>query len=180
MRTSSLLQTLAALATAVQGTVEPRLPTEDVDHQTCLSREEAWSITRRWLDIYSTNGGISTKAELATIVSPDIKSYDYTFGPPVFGIDQLWDVLTAPANATTTNITQAPNFLLHTCKEIAYNWQYTAVTTGYNSTVPAGTPVSLTGNDILLIDLKTRLISNATSCGDYILLAQQLGDSCNV
>lgn len=99
----------------------------------CLCEDEAWYITRRWLDIFSTNGGINTKAKLATIVSPNLKSYDATFGPPTIGIDQLWDALTAPGNATTTNVTQSPTFLLHSCDQIAYNWQYTAVTTGYNS-----------------------------------------------
>lgn len=145
----------------------------------CLCEDEAWDITSRWLSVFSTPG-VSSKAELATIVSQNLTSYDDTFGPPTIGIDGLWAALTAGGNATTANVTQTPNFILHSCDQIAYNWQYTAVTTGYNSTVPVGTPVAFTGNDIIRIDLATRLVSNATSAGNWIILARQLGDSCNV
>ncbi|KZL77402.1 hypothetical protein CT0861_03122 [Colletotrichum tofieldiae] len=145
----------------------------------CLCDYEALDIANRWLSIFST-GGVSGKEEVATIVSQNLVSADETFGPPTFGIDAFWDAVKTPSS-TTTNITQATNFFIHTCDQIALNWQYTAVTTGFNSTVPAGTPVSFTGNDILVVDLKTRLISNATSSGQWILLAQQLGGrSCTV
>ncbi|KAL0941292.1 uncharacterized protein CTRU02_204055 [Colletotrichum truncatum] len=169
---------LAACATIAQCRTTP-IPYDHPDSVSCLCEDEAWHITRRWLNVFST-GGISSKAELATIVTPDVKSYDDTFGPPTIGIDQLWGNITAPGNSTTTNVTQTPSFLLHSCDQIAYNWLYTAVTTGYNSTVPPGTPVSFTGNDIIRIDLRTRLISNATSAGQWILLARQLGGTCTV
>ncbi|KAK1658462.1 hypothetical protein BDP55DRAFT_397201 [Colletotrichum godetiae] len=169
---STLLTALAAVSTG--SFLSPRR-----ELSLCLCEDEAWDITRQWLGIFSTPG-VSSKAELATIVSQNLTSYDDTFGSPTIGIDQLWAALTAGGNATTANVTQAPNFLLHTCDQIAYNWQYTAVTTGYNSTVPVGTPVTFTGNDIIRVDLATRLVSNATSAGNWILLARQLGDSCNV
>ncbi|EQB43936.1 hypothetical protein CGLO_17371 [Colletotrichum gloeosporioides Cg-14] len=184
MRPSTLLSLpLAALAATAQGSPTPTSPSLPSSHSkaqlSCLCEDEAWDIARRWLAIFDTPL-TSTKADLAAVVSANVTSYDDTFGPPTLDIDQLWDAITAPQNATTTNSTQTPTFLLHSCDQIAYNWQYTAVTTGYNSTVPAGTPVSFTGNDILRVDLKTRLISNATSCGDWILLSRQLGNSANV
>ncbi|KAH6671495.1 hypothetical protein F5X68DRAFT_235877 [Plectosphaerella plurivora] len=145
----------------------------------CLTEHEARNLTQRWLDVFSTPG-VSSKVELATIVTHDIKSWDDTFGPPTFGIDQLWDAVSAGGNSTTTDVKQTATLLLHTCDQIAYNWEYTAVTTGFNTTVPAGKPVSFTGNDILRVDLESRLVSNATSCGEWILLAQQLGESCSV
>lgn len=49
-----------------------------------------------------------------------------------------------------------------------------------DSTVPVGTPVELKGIDILAVDLETRLIYNATSSGDWITLARQLGETCNI
>nr|XP_036576445.1 uncharacterized protein CTRU02_13650 [Colletotrichum truncatum]KAF6783183.1 hypothetical protein CTRU02_13650 [Colletotrichum truncatum] len=122
---------LAACATIAQCRTTP-IPYDHPDSVSCLCEDEAWHITRRWLNVFST-GGISSKAELATIVTPDVKSYDDTFGPPTIGIDQLWGNITAPGNSTTTNVTQTPSFLLHSCDQIAYNWLYTAVTTGYNS-----------------------------------------------
>lgn len=54
----------------------------------CLTYDEALDISTRWLSIFST-GGVTSKAELATIVSKDIASYDDTFGPPTFGINEL-------------------------------------------------------------------------------------------
>ncbi|KAJ0162415.1 hypothetical protein CTA2_4604 [Colletotrichum tanaceti] len=148
----------------------------------CLCDEEALDIANRWLSIFST-GGVSGKEEVATIVSRDLVSADETFGPPTFGIDAFWAAVTPPAGSprTTTNVTQSANFFIRTCDQIAFNWQYNGVTTGFNSTVPAGTSVAFTGNDIIQVDLETRLISNATSSGQWILLAQQLGGrSCGV
>lgn len=98
----------------------------------CLCEDEAWEIARRWLGIFS-QGSVSSKEELATIVTPGVKSYDDTFGPPTIGIDQLWSAVSGSGNSTTTNVKQAPNFLLHSCDQIAYNWEYTAVTTGFKS-----------------------------------------------
>ncbi|KAK1982895.1 hypothetical protein LZ30DRAFT_589524 [Colletotrichum cereale] len=146
--------------------------------ESCLCEDEAWDITRRWLGLFST-GGLSSKEELPTIVSPNIKSYKAPFVPVVNGIDELWDVITEPGDRTTTNEMQAPSFLLYSCNQIAFNCEYTAAITGLNSTVLAGTPVYVTGNDILRVDLETGLVSNATSCGDWILLARQLCGTCN-
>ncbi|KXH26239.1 hypothetical protein CSIM01_03617 [Colletotrichum simmondsii] len=122
---STLLTALAAVTTG--SFLSPRK-----EIALCLCEDEAWDITRRWLSVFSTPG-VSSKAELATIASQNITSYDDAFGAPTIGIDGLWAALTAPGNAPTTNVTQTPNFILHTCDQIAYNWQYTAVTTGYNS-----------------------------------------------
>ncbi|XTI90034.1 hypothetical protein V2W45_1406828 [Cenococcum geophilum] len=38
-----------------------------------------------WLRLWST-GGVSSKSDLTKILSPDIASYDETFGGPVIGI----------------------------------------------------------------------------------------------
>ncbi|WDK15279.1 hypothetical protein CGRA01v4_06560 [Colletotrichum graminicola] len=169
---------LSLAITAFAATSQASRPSRR-DKVSCLCEDEAWDITRRWLGIFST-GGVSSKEDLATIVSPNIKSYDATFVPVVIGIDELWDVLTESGDRTTTDELQTPNFLLHSCDQIAFSWEYTAVTTGLNSTVPAGTPVYVTGNDILRVDLNTGLVSNATSCGDWILLARQLGGTCDI
>ncbi|KAK1964353.1 hypothetical protein LY78DRAFT_714816 [Colletotrichum sublineola] len=173
-RVNLLSVVIAAFAVTSQASRQSRR-----EQVACLCEDEAWDITRRWLGLFST-GGVSSKAELATIVSPDIKSYDAAFVPVVIGIDELWDVLTETGDSTTTDEMQTPTFLLHSCDQIAFNWKYTAVTTGLNSTVPAGTPVYVAGNDILRVDLRTGLVSNATSCGDWILLARQLGGTCNI
>lgn len=102
----------------------------------CLTEAEARNITARWLDVFSTPG-VSSKAELGTIVAPDIRSWDDTFGPPTYGIDELWDAIAPGGNSSTTDVKQTATLLLHTCDQIAYNWEYTAVTTGFNSWVPS-------------------------------------------
>ena len=98
----------------------------------CLTYDEALSISTRWLSIFST-GGVTSKAELATIVSKDIASYDDTFGPPTFGINELWAAVTAPGKYPTTDVKQFPLWLFHSCDQIGLRWQYEAVTTGYES-----------------------------------------------
>ena len=98
----------------------------------CLSYDDALEISTRWLSIFST-GGVTSKAELATIVSKDIASYDDTFGPPTFGINELWAAVTAPGKYPTTDVKQYPLWLFHSCDQIGLHWQYTAVTTGYEA-----------------------------------------------
>jgi hypothetical protein len=44
-----------------------------------------------------------------------------------------------------------------------------------NRTVPAGTYLEFKGNDIITVELGSRLVSNATSSGDWINLARELG-----
>ncbi|KAK2060106.1 hypothetical protein LY76DRAFT_472146, partial [Colletotrichum caudatum] len=147
------------------------------DKVSCLCEDEGWNTARQWLGLFST-GGVSSKGELARIVILHTKLFqlhDAAFVPVVVGTDEPWDILTEPGDSTTANEMQTPSFLLHSCDQIAFNWEYTAVTTGLNPTVPAGTPVYLTGNDVLRVDLGTGLVSNATSCGDWILLARQVG-----
>ena len=78
---------------------------------------------------------MSSKSDLTKILSPDIASYDETFGGPVIGIDALYNTLTAPENYTTTDIKQFPLFTFHSCDQIAPRWGYTAVTTGFESLV---------------------------------------------
>ncbi|KAF4843159.1 hypothetical protein CGCSCA2_v014344 [Colletotrichum siamense] len=140
MRHSALLTiALTAFAATAHGrtmtttTNPPSLPSSHSKVQlSCLCEDEAWDIARRWLAIFDTPL-TSTKTQLAAVVAENVTSYDDTFGPPTLNIDQLWDAIITPQNATTTNSTQTPTFLLHSCDQIAYNWQYTAVTTGYNS-----------------------------------------------
>ncbi|KAF5510324.1 hypothetical protein CGCS363_v003284 [Colletotrichum siamense] len=61
--------------------------------------------------------------DLAAVVAENVTSYNDTFSPPTLNINQLWDAIITPQNATTTNSTQTPTFLLHSCDQIAYNWQ---------------------------------------------------------
>ena len=96
----------------------------------CLTYDEALDISTRWLSIFST-GGITSKAEVATIISKDIASYDDTFGPPTFGIDELYAAVTAPGKYPTTDVKQYPLWLFHNCDQIGLHWQYSAVATGY-------------------------------------------------
>lgn len=98
----------------------------------CLGEKEALDISKRWLDVFASDG-VSSKAELATVVAADIESIDETFGAPTKGINDLWDVVVAGDNQTTTNIKYTPGVVLNTCDAIAVSWKYTAVTTGSNS-----------------------------------------------
>ena len=98
----------------------------------CLSYTEALDISTRWLSVFST-GQVTSKKQLATIVSQDIASYDDTFGAPTFGIGQLWAAISSGGKSPTTNVTQTPLFLIHSCDHIGLNWVYDAVTTGYES-----------------------------------------------
>lgn len=98
----------------------------------CLSYDEALDISTRWLSVFST-GVVTSEAQLATIVSQDIASYDDTFGDPTFGIDELWAAISGGGKTTTTDVKQTPLFLIHTCDDIGLNWVYNAVTTGYKS-----------------------------------------------
>ena len=98
----------------------------------CLDHDEALDISKRWLSIFST-GGVTSKAELATIVAQDLQSYDDTFGPPTTNINQLWTAISGSGKTTTTDVKQFPLFIINTCDQIAVNWEYTAVTTGYHS-----------------------------------------------
>ena len=123
------LISLAALATGLSYNGE-------LEKQCCLSDEEALNISTRWLRIFSTNGiDLSTDRELSTIVSPNIASYDDTFGTPTYGIDELYAAITTPGNTTTTDVRQFPLFVVNTCDQIAVRWEYNAITTGYKSSV---------------------------------------------
>lgn len=46
-----------------------------------------------------------------------------------------------------------------------------------NRTVKAGTHIFFEGIELLRVDLGSRLISNSTSSADWVLLAQQLGET---
>jgi hypothetical protein len=98
----------------------------------CLDDAEALDISTRWLSVFST-GGVTSKKQLATIVSKDIASYDDTFGDPTFGIGELWAAITAPGKYPTTDVKQTPIFQIHSCDQIGLHWQYKAVTTGFKS-----------------------------------------------
>ena len=98
----------------------------------CLTDPEAFDISTRWLSIFST-GEVTSKKQLATIVSQDIASYDDTFGDPTFGIDELWAAVSAPGKYPTTDVKQYPLWLFHSCDQIGLRWQYEAVTTSYEA-----------------------------------------------
>lgn len=98
----------------------------------CLSDNEADTIATNWLKIWSA-GGVTTKAALLKVVSPDIANYDETFGAPNLGVDELYAVLTASGNFTTEDVHQFPLFTFHSCDQIAVRWGYTAKSTGFES-----------------------------------------------
>ncbi|KAF2815488.1 uncharacterized protein BDZ99DRAFT_349760, partial [Mytilinidion resinicola] len=140
----------------------------------CLRDSEGSDIAVKWLLVWSTDPA-PKKTDLEKILTPNIASYDEAFGGPTLSLDELWDVVTAPGLYTTSDIKQLPLFSFHSCDQIGIRWGYTAVTTGFESTVPVGTKIELKGVDILHVDLKTRKIFNAMSSADWINLARQLG-----
>jgi len=170
--TTALLALIVSTAVAIPGK-------EKSEKGKCLRDSEANDLAKKWLSIWST-GGVTSKAQLATIVTSNIANYDEAYGGPNLGIDALWDTITAPGNYTTDDIKQFPLFTFHSCDQIAVRWGYTAVTTGFESTVPVGTKVELKGIEILHVDLKSRKIFNATSSADWINLARQLGETVNI
>jgi hypothetical protein len=119
---SSLLVTLLASAAVAHP--------EDYGKQ-CLSDQEADSIAKRWLAIWGT-GFLTKKSQLNNLVTKDIRNFDGTFGAADVGIDALFDVATF-VDPLVTNILQVPEFVFHSCDEIATRWSYTAVATGTGS-----------------------------------------------
>lgn len=98
----------------------------------CLSDKEADTIATNWLKIWSA-GGVTTKAALLKVVSPNIANYDETYGVPNLGIDELYATLTYPGPYTTSDTQQTPLFTFHSCDQIAVRWSYTAKSTGFES-----------------------------------------------
>ena len=98
----------------------------------CLTDAEALDIATRWLHLWDTNG-VASMSDLTGILAPDIASYDETFPPPIFGIQDFFNTVTAPGNVTTTDVKQVPLFVIHTCDQIATRWIYTGYSTGYST-----------------------------------------------
>src|SRR5437016_7551285 len=103
----------------------------------CLTDAEALDIATRWLHLWDITAAgqsvVTSLSDLTSILSSNITSYDETFPPPIVGIQAFYDTVTAPSNYTTTNVTQAPLFAIHSCDQIATRWIETAYSTGYNS-----------------------------------------------
>lgn len=121
-----LLLATTALAANAKRVYQPNPP-----NPPCLTYDEAWNISTRWLSIFST-GGVTSESQLATIVAPNLYSVDDTFGPPTTTLDELWQGISAGGESPTTNVTQFPLYLIHSCGDIGVRWQYQGVTTGYN------------------------------------------------
>ena len=98
----------------------------------CLSDAEALSIAAKWLHIWDTNA-ITSLSDLTSIVTPNVTSVDWTYPPPTYGVQELFDTITAPGNYSTTDVKQTPLFAFHSCDTIATRWIETAYSTGYNS-----------------------------------------------
>jgi len=145
----------------------------------CLSDKEADTIATNWLKLWSV-GGVSTLSALAEVVTSDIENYDYSYGDPNIGIQSLYETLTATGNFTTSDVQQFPLFTIHSCDQVVTRWGYTAKSTGFESTLPVGTPVSLYGIEILHVRLDSRLIFNATSSADWVNLARGIGETVNL
>lgn len=123
--------TTLVLICLLNSSVHARYP-RPATWQSCLTDTEANTIATNWLHIWGTNA-VSSLSDLTGVLSSDIASYDETFGDPTFGIEALFEEVTAPGNFTTTNVKQFPLFVIHSCDQIATRWQYTGVTTGYAS-----------------------------------------------
>lgn len=151
----------------------------------CLTNTEALSIASRYLSTYNT-GAVTALSDLSSIVAENFTSYDetgtgpYQSGPATDSREAFYESLTANTGPSSfTNATQSVLFALHDCERVAYRWMFEAVSTGYNATAPAGTKLEFKGTDIINVDLKTRLVTNATSSGDWINLARELGQIGN-
>ncbi|KPI39220.1 uncharacterized protein AB675_5224 [Cyphellophora attinorum] len=151
----------------------------------CLSDAEASQIASRYIALYDT-GAVSQLSDLTSIVTQNFTSYDgtgtgpYDNGPSTVGAQAFYESLTASTGPSSfTDSVQSPVFVIHTCDTVVYRWQFTAVSTGYNATVPAGTKLAFEGTDIVQVDLSSKLIYNATSSGDWINLARELGQIGN-
>eukprot|EP01099_Mayorella_cantabrigiensis_P008498 TRINITY_DN7995_c0_g1_i1.p1 TRINITY_DN7995_c0_g1~~TRINITY_DN7995_c0_g1_i1.p1 ORF type:complete len:189 (-),score=9.73 TRINITY_DN7995_c0_g1_i1:257-823(-) len=150
----------------------------------CLTVAQALDIATRYLSCYNS-GAVKTLYDLAGIISPNFTSYDetgtgpYSDGPATVGIDAFFQSLTASGPSAFGNAVQYPLFVLHDCTRISYRWKFEGWSTGYNATVPAGTYLEFKGTDIISVDLDTMLVFNATSSGDWINLARELGQIGN-
>ncbi|KUJ09163.1 uncharacterized protein LY89DRAFT_320909 [Mollisia scopiformis] len=144
----------------------------------CLDDNEAIHIAKKWLDIWSS-GTITKESQLTTLVTPDIQSYDGTYGQATVGIDALFASCTY-VDPLVKDVVQVPIFIFHSCDQIAARWTYNALSTGVGSTVKANTPIFFHGTELLHVDLQSRLIYNSTSSADWVLLATQLGQTVNL
>lgn len=109
----------------------PTWPVGTGPQKPCLTDAESLSIATAWEAVWDT-GAITAITQLESIVTPGIQNLDETSGL-IDGIQALFDTITAPGNYTTTNTKQVPLFLIHSCDQIAVRWEYTAITTGYES-----------------------------------------------
>ncbi|RDW56832.1 hypothetical protein BP5796_12899 [Coleophoma crateriformis] len=169
---SALLALLSSTALAL-----PQ-PTTDSKPALCLSDSEANSISKSWLAIWDT-GYLTKKSQLKNLVTKDVLSFDGTYGPPTVGLDALYAAATY-VDPLVTNVLQYPETAIHNCDTISVRWGYSAVSTSNAPNVPAGTPIFLEGIEILQVELSSRLIFNATSSADWVLLATQLGETVNL
>lgn len=122
---SSLLVTLLASAALARPDSSPG--------GSCLSDQEAASISKRWLAIWGT-GFLTKKSQLNSLVTKDVVNFDGTFGAANVGIDALFDAATF-VDPLVTNVLQVPEFVFHSCNTIGARWSYTAVSTGVGSCV---------------------------------------------
>ncbi|RDW57632.1 hypothetical protein BP6252_13714 [Coleophoma cylindrospora] len=170
--TSTLLALLASTALAL-----PQPSSESKTPQ-CLSDSEAMNISKSWLAIWGT-GYLTKKSQLKNLVTSNVLSFDGTYGPATVGLDALYASATY-VDPLVTNVLQYPESVFHNCDTISARWGYTAVSTSSAPNVPAGTHIFLEGIEILQVDLSSRLIYNATSSADWVLLATQLGETVNL
>ena len=63
----------------------------------CLTDQEANHLATAWLHLWDTNA-VSSMADLTPILSPNIASYDYSYGPPTVGIKEFLAAVTAREN----------------------------------------------------------------------------------
>lgn len=97
----------------------------------CLSDKEANSIANKWQAIWGT-GYLKSVSQLAKIATKDVSSFDGTYGPANIGLDALYASATY-VDPLVDNVLQYPEWVFHSCDQIAIRWGYSATATGVNS-----------------------------------------------
>jgi len=136
----SLLILLCSYTETVTGKSSNNSP-RAVLGRTCLSDSEAWNIATRYLHLYDS-GAVTSQAQVDAVLAPNMQSYDevgpfntgpYSNRPATSGAQAFFDDVSATGPRSYTNSTQRPLFVMHSCDEIAYRWQFKAYATGINS-----------------------------------------------
>jgi hypothetical protein len=127
----------------------------------CLSDKEANTIATNWQSIWGT-GYLKSISQLAKIATKDVSNFDGTYGAANIGLDALYAAATY-VDPLVDNVLQYPEWVFHSCDQIAIRWGYTAIATGVNSYVKSVFLRSMSSYDIApcqLVHQYTLKVSN--------------------